>query len=81
VGSAGLQPPEHLDVAVVYNREITDCATGWNRVNRRGGRLGGPDEILVGPHSCGAINRHMRYAVETVLRAEAAVNGYVDDLG
>ncbi len=81
VGSAGLQPPEHLDVAVVDNREITDCATGRNRVDRRGGRLRGPDEILVGPHPRRALNRHMRNAVETVLRAETAVNGNVDDLG
>jgi hypothetical protein len=66
---------------MVDNREVTDGAAGWNRVNRRGGRLGGPDEILVRPHSCRAVNRHMRYAVETVLRAETAINGNVDGLG
>jgi hypothetical protein len=49
-------------------------------MNRRGGRLGGPDEILVGPHSCRAVNRHVRYAVEAVLRAETAVKGNVDGL-
>jgi hypothetical protein len=66
---------------MVDNRDIGDSTRRRNRVDGGGGCLGGPDEILVGCHSRRTINRHVRYAVEAVLRAEAAVQGKVDDLG
>jgi hypothetical protein len=46
-----------------------------------GGCLGRPDEILVGIHSRRAVDRNMRYAVKTVLRAEAAFQRKLHDLG
>jgi hypothetical protein len=50
-------------------------------MDRGGGCLGGPDEILVGSHSCRAVDRNMRYAVQTVLRAETAFQRKLDHLG
>lgn len=80
-GVARLQPPEHLDVAMIDNRDVRDGALRRDRVDRRGRCLRGPDEILVGRHSRGAVNRHVRYAIQAVLRAVTAVNCEVDDLG
>jgi hypothetical protein len=50
-------------------------------VDGSGSFFGGPDEILVGGHSGGSINRHVRNAVQAMLRAEAAVKREVDHLG
>ena len=70
-----------MDVAVVDHRDIGDGALRRNRVDGWGGRLGGPDEILVGFHAGRTVNCHVRYAVEAVLRAETAVKGELDHLG
>jgi hypothetical protein len=81
LGVAGLQPPEHLDVAVVNNRDIGDGALRRNRMDGCGGCLGGPDEILVGIHSRRAVDRNMRNAVEAVLGAKTAFQRKLDHLG
>ena len=65
---------------MVNNRDVGDRTRRRNGVDGRGGSLGSPNEVLVRSHPCRTVNRDVRYAVQAVLGAEAAVNRKIDDL-